>query len=55
MREDAGDLGGGPIDLSGVPLRDLFDLSGSALDRALARLLDRTGPDQEAAGFQSRV
>jgi FXSXX-COOH protein len=55
MHEDAGELGGGPIDLSGVPLRDLAALSGSVLDRALARLLDREGPDQEAAGFQSRV
>ena len=55
MRDDTGELGGGPIDLTGVPLRDLADVPGSVLDRALARLLDRDGPDDKAAGFSSRV
>ncbi|MDN3353814.1 FxSxx-COOH cyclophane-containing RiPP peptide [Actinomadura sp. DC4] len=55
MHEDADEVGGGPIDLSGVPLRALATLSDSALDRALARLLARKVQDQEVAGFQSRV
>jgi FXSXX-COOH protein len=55
MHEDIGELDGGPIDLSGVRLRDLPSLTGSVLDRALARLLERDDPAGKAAGFQNRV
>jgi FXSXX-COOH protein len=55
MQEDAGDHGGGPLDLSGLPLSDIADIPGSVLDRELARLLARGDLGEEAAGFQSRV
>jgi hypothetical protein len=55
MPEDAGEHGGGPLDLSGLPLRELADIPRSVLDRELARRLARDDLGQEAAGFQSRV
>lgn len=55
MPDDAADHGGGPLDLSGLPLRELADIPRSVLDRELARLLARGDLGQEAAGFQSRV
>lgn len=55
MREDTGTPDDGPIDLSGVSLRELSSLPGSVLDRELARLLDRGSRSEKAAGFQNRA
>jgi hypothetical protein len=55
MHEDVDQFGGGRIDLSRTPLRDLTDLTGSALDRALVTLLEREDADEKSAGFQNRI
>jgi FXSXX-COOH protein len=55
MQEDVDQFDGGRIDLSRTPLRDLTHLTGSALDRALANLLEREDADEKSAGFQNRI
>jgi FXSXX-COOH protein len=55
MHEDVDQFDGGRIDLSRTPLRDLTDLTGSALDRALVNLLEREDADEKSAGFQNRI
>ncbi|MCW2948373.1 MAG: hypothetical protein JWR24_5090 [Actinoallomurus sp.] len=55
MCEDTGELDGGPIDLSGVSLRDLAGVDRTVLDRELARLLERGDSGEGSAGFTNRV
>jgi FXSXX-COOH protein len=54
MGIDAEDFGSDLIDVSGLSLRDLGELSESSLGRALHELLtsNDTGP---SAGFSSRI